>query len=141
MNNTSDSTAKEKGRQGFRRRDRRPLIFLLLLLLLIAAGCGAVILKHKLTPQTHYRYANVYLKGKPITSCYLDPDAPVREFTIGDPSGDYNIIRVENGCIGVVESNCPNHQCMDFGMCPDSSVPICCLPHELIITFTDEPVI
>ena len=46
-------------------------------------------------------------------------------------------ITVAGGKIGVTEANCPDHYCMDRGMC-SGGTQIVCLPNRLIIRFVGE---
>ena len=49
-----------------------------------------------------------------------------------------NIIVVEDGCVWVEEADCPNHDCMEQGKVSSAGQQIVCLPHELVITISDE---
>lgn len=61
-----------------------------------------------------------------------DVDAPYT-FTIESPQGGYNVIRVEEGKIGVTDTDCPDKICQNMGMVSSSVYPISCLPHRLVI--------
>ena len=50
------------------------------------------------------------------------------------PNGGTNTITVRNGKIGVTEASCPDHYCMERGMC-SKGAQIVCLPNRLIIRF------
>ena len=60
-------------------------------------------------------------------------------FTV-ETDGGYNVITVENGKIAVTAADCPDRYCMHRGFC-NSSSPIVCLPHRLIIKFVGEQTI
>ena len=73
--------------------------------------------------------AEIYLDGALIRQLPLDTPT---EFEV---AGDYhNTVTVRDGKIGVTAANCPDHYCMDRGMC-SSGVQIVCLPNKLIIRF------
>ena len=60
-----------------------------------------------------------------------------REIHIHTDRGGSNTITVQDGKIGVTEANCPDHYCMDRGMC-DRGTQIVCLPNKLIIRFVGQ---
>lgn len=55
------------------------------------------------------------------------------EWKIYDVQGGENVIRVEEGRIGVVSANCHDQVCVRQGYIDTSAVPIACLPHKLLI--------
>lgn len=55
------------------------------------------------------------------------------EWTIYDATGGKNVIRVEEGRIGVVSADCPDQVCVRQGYIDTHAVPIACLPHKLLI--------
>lgn len=55
------------------------------------------------------------------------------EWSIYDAKGGENVIRVEEGRIGVVSADCPDQVCVRQGYIENSVVPIACLPHKLLI--------
>ena len=57
-----------------------------------------------------------------------------REFHITTEQGGKNTITIQDGRIGVTQANCPDHYCMDRGMC-SGGTQIVCLPNKLIIRF------
>lgn len=59
------------------------------------------------------------------------------EEKITDGHGGYNIIRIENGRIAIIESNCPDKICVNQGYIDNGAVPIVCLPHKLSVTIID----
>ena len=56
------------------------------------------------------------------------------EEKIEDGNGGYNIIRIENGRIAVIEADCPDKVCVGQGYIENGAVPIVCLPHKLSVT-------
>ena len=60
-----------------------------------------------------------------------------REIHIATDDGGKNTVTVRGGKIGVTEANCPDHYCMDRGMC-SNGVQIVCLPNRLIIRFVGD---
>ena len=59
------------------------------------------------------------------------------EFEVKDSLGGSNLVRVEPGRICIREADCPDQVCVHRGWMSDSSAPIVCLPHRLVIEMTD----
>ena len=59
---------------------------------------------------------------------------------IESPDGGYNIVEIgEDGTIRISEADCPDKTCIKTGTLKSEGVPIVCLPHKLVIKFTDAP--
>ena len=84
-----------------------------------------------LAPGTDAQAAEIISNGKTIQIVSLHADTQI---TVPAPNGGENIITVRNGKIGVTAATCPDHYCMDRGMC-SSGVQIVCLPNRLVIRF------
>ncbi len=56
---------------------------------------------------------------------------------IDDNNGGYNIVKIENGQIRISEADCPDKTCVNTGFL-SSDIPIVCLPHKLVIKYSDE---
>ena len=52
--------------------------------------------------------------------------------------GHYNIVEIKDGMIRVKEADCPDQTCVKMGRLSGSATPIICLPHKLVIEFTDD---
>lgn len=76
------------------------------------------------------QYAEIISDGKTVTVVDLSID---QSFSVSTPDGT-NSITVKGGKIGVTQASCPDHYCMDRGMC-SSGAQIVCLPNKLIIRF------
>lgn len=56
------------------------------------------------------------------------------EFKIeNENSKGYNIIRVKDGKISVIESDCKNQICVNHGEIDNNLLPIVCVPNRLVI--------
>lgn len=101
----------------------------ILLLAVVAALCAAASLP-LLTVGEDAQYAEIISDGKRVTVVDLKVD---QCFSVATPSGT-NTITVADGKIGVTQASCPDHYCMDRGMC-SRGAEIVCLPNKLIIRF------
>ena len=105
----------------------------ILLLSIILTGC-IVLSVPLLTTGKDAAYAEIISDGTPIQ--IVDLNIP-QEIRIVTPNGGSNTVTVKNGRIGVTSANCPDHYCMERGMC-SNGVQIVCLPNKLIIRFLGE---
>ena len=52
-------------------------------------------------------------------------------------NGGVNILRIEDGKIRMQYADCPDQTCVKAGWLQSSSLPIVCLPHHLVIQYTE----
>lgn len=83
-----------------------------------------------LLPTEDAAYAEIISAGKIVTVADLRID---QSFSVITPTGA-NTVTVQDGKIGVTQASCPDHYCMDRGMC-SRGAQIVCLPNRLIIRF------
>lgn len=102
----------------------------ILLLAVILAVCISLSIPI-LLPREDAAFAEIISDGEVMHIVNLHTD---REIHISTAGGGQNTITVSDGKIGVTKANCPDHYCMDRGMC-SSGVQIVCLPNKLIIRF------
>ena len=80
---------------------------------------------------------NVQIKsgGKVLYTLDLSQEAD-RSFEVKTDSGS-NTVEIKDGRIRVSEADCPDKTCVRMGWLDSSAMPIVCLPHDLVIAFTD----
>lgn len=110
---------------------KRFLILFLIVLLLLVLSLAALLFQHLGAVQG--QTADIYQDGTLIRTIDLNGIEQPYTFTLEAPDGGYNTIRVEDGKIGVVDTDCPDKVCQNTGMISDSAYPITCLPHRLVI--------
>ncbi len=98
--------------------------------------CGAACLWIFLRPVSG-QTANIYRNGVCIYSVDLSRVSESYEMTFTDDSGS-NTVSIERGRICVSEADCPDQVCVESGWLSDSTVPIVCLPHRLVIRIEDQ---
>ena len=81
-------------------------------------------------------WVSIIQDGKEIYRIDL-ANEPDREIRIDYPDGGYNIVTISGGSISITDADCPDHTCIKTGALRAESVPIVCLPHKLIVRFTD----
>ncbi|MBE5867847.1 MAG: NusG domain II-containing protein [Lachnospiraceae bacterium] len=60
------------------------------------------------------------------------------QLNISDGKGQYNIVQVRPGAIGITEANCPDKLCVHMGFRDSTLLPITCLPHRLVIRIVSD---
>ena len=76
-------------------------------------------------------FAQIISDGQVMQTVDLSID---QEIHIATSWGGRNTVTVKDGAIGVAEANCPDHYCMNRGMC-SGGAQIVCLPNRLVIRF------
>ena len=54
-----------------------------------------------------------------------------------EKDGHRNTVEIKDRMIRVSEADCPDQTCVRMGWLSSSSMPIVCLPHGLVIAYTD----
>lgn len=62
-----------------------------------------------------------------------------QSFDIPGKNGGYNTVMISDGTICISDADCPDKTCVHTGVLRSEQVPIVCLPHRLVIRYTDEP--
>lgn len=105
----------------------------ILLLTAILAAC-LVLSIPLLMPGGDAQYAEIISDGQVMQVADLSVD---RQIHVSTADGGRNTVTIKDGKIGVTAANCPDHYCMDRGMC-SGGAQIVCLPNRLIIRFRGE---
>ena len=103
--------------------------WIILLAVILAACIGLSI--PLLLPSEDARYAEIISDGQVMKVVDLRID---QEIHIATDGGGRNAVTVKDGKIGVTSATCPDHYCMDRGMC-SGGAQIVCLPNKLVIRF------
>ena len=90
-----------------------------------------------LTTHEDAAFAEIISDGQLIQTVALGTDQEIHIFS---QHGGSNTISIRNGKIGVTDASCPDHHCMNRGMC-SSGAQIVCLPNRLIIRFLGRQII
>ena len=77
--------------------------------------------------------AHIYQDGKQIHSIDLSLVTAPYELTVTDKNGNYNLIEIRPGSIGITDASCPDKLCVHMGFQETSLLPITCLPNNLVI--------
>ena len=117
---------------------KRNEIIALLLVVIVCAMCTiAIVIKLNSDADGHH-IVEISSDGKIVRICDLEK-TPDQTFTIESKYGK-NTIKIENSKISVVNSDCPDKICISMGELKSDLTPIVCLPHKLIISFTEKTI-
>ena len=80
----------------------------------------------------NHHIAEIKQDGKIIRTIDLDKVDTPEEIKIANKDG-YNVIRIENGRIRIIDADCPDKLCVKTGWINEPGQSVICLPHKLII--------
>lgn len=104
-------------------------VILFLLLAAVAASAAWLLLRDG---DTDAPTARILRDGVLLEEIDLDQVDEPRSLVLEDESGS-NTVQVERGRIRISAADCPDQICVNQGWISDSTVPIVCLPHKLMI--------
>ena len=113
----------------------KKLIILIILTGVIFFGSGGFLLWRYLHP-TEAHIAKVILNNQVIYQ--FDLNSAENQVIRIDTGDGYNFVQIQNGTICISEADCPDQTCVHMGVLKAENPPIVCLPHKLIIRFSDE---
>lgn len=76
--------------------------------------------------------AHIYQEGRLIRSIDLSRITEPESFVVTGPAGG-NTVEAEPGRVRVAHAGCPDQVCVRQGWISDGTVPIVCLPNQLVI--------
>lgn len=77
-------------------------------------------------------YAEITLDGKPYKKIPLSGHSGEDQIDVTTEYG-YNIIKISNHSIGIMDSDCPDKICIKSGFISKPGETLVCLPHKLMI--------
>ena len=113
------------------KKTRNTAVLVILLLSISAAG----LLVRYIQGQKTGAYAVLTKAGEVL---YRLPLSGECQLTVGEKTGGYNRVVLQDGEISVTDADCPNHDCIRQGAIKDPGQVIACLPHDLIITIESD---
>lgn len=116
---------------GMKRGDRA----MLGILMIILVSAGVLWGFRAMTTAPDVMSAEIIQDGKLLQRVLLKKGDPVMEFII-EYKGGYNKLRTEDGCIAVIEADCPDKDCVKQGSLKKPGDSAVCLPHRLVIRLT-----
>lgn len=77
--------------------------------------------------------ARVYQRGELVEEIRLDRVREAYSFPLTGEGGAENVVEVEPGRIRIVSATCPDQVCVRQEWISDSTVPVVCLPNQVIV--------
>lgn len=109
---------------------------IILISVIVVFAVSAAISVHILRP-TNNKKVVVIRDNTELYSFDLST-AKDEEIRIEYEGGGYNIIEIKNGEIRISEADCPDKTCVKTGTLKSEEMPVVCLPHHLILRFSDD---
>ena len=106
------------------------IVAVVIAILVLASSIGVLVYMNMARSSHHI--AEIKQDGKVIRTIDLDKVESPMEINIAYGDG-YNLVRVENGKIRVVDSDCPDKLCVKQGWITQPGQSVICLPHKLIV--------
>lgn len=103
-------------------------------LVFIAAVIAAVFLRRL----AESRYASIIQDGTVLYTIDLSSSED-KSIVIEGKNGGYNTVKIKDGTICISEADCPDQTCVKTGVLRSEDIPIVCLPHRLVIRYTNGP--
>lgn len=100
-------------------------------LVLVTAACLLYLLVLDKSPQDYV--AEIYQDGRLIYSIPLNPVQKAYTLDVEGEDGGHNRIEIRQGSIGIIWADCPDKLCVRQGFIHNASIPITCLPNNLVI--------
>lgn len=108
------------------------ILMILVAVLFVAGVVGSVVVLH--IPKKNA--VQIKSGGKVLYTLDLLSEAD-RTFTVQTAHGS-NTVEIKDHKIRVQSADCPDQTCVKMGWLDSSAMPIVCLPHGLVIEFTED---
>ncbi len=105
-----------------------------ILLLVVVAVCSLYIFRT--STQTSAQLLQIYQHGTLIQTVDLSHVQKAYTIELKGENGAYNTVSVESGRVCISHASCPDQVCVHQGWISDSTLPIVCLPNEIILEIT-----
>lgn len=105
-----------------------------ILLLVVVAVCSLYIFQTSTQPST--QLLQIYQHGTLVQTIDLSHVQEAYTIELKGENGVYNTVSVEPGRVCISHASCPDQVCVHQGWISDSTLPIVCLPNEIILEIT-----
>lgn len=105
---------------------------LLTVLALLVLGAVGLLLWQKHHTEDH-PVAHIYQNGVLLREIPLDRVIQPEQLVVEGTDGAYNTILIEPGRIRISDASCPDQLCVHQGWISHRSVPLVCLPNQVVI--------
>lgn len=111
------------------------MLFLSLCVIIIISiiVCVMMLMEQKSKTKAGEKTARIYQNQKLIREINLDEVKEAYTIEISGEHGEYNVIEVRPGEIGMKSASCPDELCVQMGFIRDGKMPVTCLPNKIVI--------
>ncbi len=109
---------------------RLDIIIIVLMITISVTSLG--IYKWYLNQAYDEKYLEISVKGEFFRKIPLEDDSKVETFNINTDLG-INIVKIDNGRVGIVDADCPDELCIKDGFISQPGEMLVCLPNKLVL--------
>ncbi len=99
------------------------------LMLVVAISAVAILLGGNDEPAT----VRITVGGTTVNEIPLSSSTLPKTITVNGKDEGENTVVIEEGRVSISHANCPDQICVNQGWITDSTLPIVCLPHQVIV--------
>ncbi len=99
------------------------------LVLVVAMSVAAILMGGNDEPAT----VRITVGGTIVNEIPLSSNSLPKTITVNGKDGGENTVVVEEGRVSISHADCPDQLCVHQGWITDSTLPIVCLPHQVIV--------
>ncbi len=99
------------------------------LVLVVAISAVAILLGGNDEPAT----VRITVGGTTVNEIPLSSSTLPKTITVNGKDEGENTVVIEEGRVSISHANCPDQICVNQGWITDSTLPIVCLPHQVIV--------
>lgn len=130
----------DKNKKNLKTDTKQPVkVLFLTAVLILLAILSLLALLQRSHEQEDHTTALIYQDGELVMTIRLFEVTDTEVYTLRAKNGGFNEITVTPGKIAITDADCPDKLCMNVDS--TSKLPIICLPHNLVITFTSDSIL
>ncbi len=104
-------------------------------LALVVLACAGFLLWQRASAQAGVS-VRIYQYGELVEEVRLDQVTEPYTIPLSGEDGAENLVEVAPGRVRMQSANCPDQVCVNQGWISDASVPVVCLPHQVVLEIT-----
>lgn len=104
-------------------------------LALVVLACAGFLLWQRASAQAGVS-VRIYQYGELVEEVRLDQVTEPYTIPLSGEDGAENLVEVAPGRVRMQSANCPDQVCVNQGWISDATVPVVCLPHQVVLEIT-----
>ena len=102
---------------------------------LAVLACAGFLLWQRASAQAGVS-VRIYQYGELVEEVRLDQVTEPYTIPLSGEDGAENLVEVAPGRVRMQSANCPDQVCVNQGWISDATVPVVCLPHQVVLEIT-----